>query len=512
MAVERVPGKGRCIVSTQDLRPGDLLIASEPMAYVTCPGGISPEPDMLADAVRRTPLSAGARQQLLDLFAGEAQPPEQDEEGGTAHGIAGGGGTGNNSSSTGGGGSNGAPRPLTEEDLDDDRLYGIIGCNSFGEEFHDIPTTRLQLQHARRQRQLLGRLGPGCDTTVAAEPRSAVADLAAGSGSGEGEGPGNEEVEAEDLGRGHLGLWPSFSMLNHSCLPNAINYVVGDRMLVFAARHVPKGHEVCINYLGRSSLRPVEERQAALSAAYLFACDCTRCRTELLLAAGGPAAQRAAEQIEELVARCDRRSEELNDLAGADAGAGAGAAAAELHRILEDVRQDVRQLDGVIAAAVQSLPPMPQASLPQGTGGPCRPAPPAAPGGSSASQHGQGQGAGGNAALWLAASAFDLLGQLTMVSELAGNVDRTALPALERQLSVCAAVAPHSDLHMYLSVKWLSLVQRAKGPGSDEAAAAGAAVRELLRGRYGGTAGGLSEEALDELMAGAACGLSYIAV
>lgn len=117
------------------------------------------------------------------------------------------------------------------------------GCNSFGEEFHDIPTTRLQLQHARRQRQLLGRLGPGCDTTVAAEPRSAVADLAAGSGSGEGEGPGNEEVEAEDLGRGHLGLWPSFSMLNHSCLPNAINYVVGDRMLVFAARHVPKvGH------------------------------------------------------------------------------------------------------------------------------------------------------------------------------------------------------------------------------------------------------------------------------
>lgn len=216
--------------------------------------------------------------------------------------------------------------------------------------------------------------------------------------------------------------------------------------------------------------------------------------------------------VQELVARCDRRSEELNDLAGADAGAGAGAAAAELHRILEDVRQDVRQLDGVIAAAVQSLPPMPQASLPQGTGGPCRPAPPAAPGGSSASQHGQGQGAGGNAALWLAASAFDLLGQLTMVSELAGNVDRTALPALERQLSVCAAVAPHSDLHMYLSVKWLSLVQRAKGPGSDEAAAAGAAVRELLRGRYGGTAGGLSEEALDELMAGAACGLSYIAV
>ncbi len=50
VAVQRLPGKGRCIVSTRDLRPGDLLIASEPLAYVTCPGGISPEADVLADA------------------------------------------------------------------------------------------------------------------------------------------------------------------------------------------------------------------------------------------------------------------------------------------------------------------------------------------------------------------------------------------------------------------------------------------------------------------------------
>ncbi len=77
-------------------------------------------------SVRRTPLSAGARQQLLDLFAGEAQPSEEDEDDGTAHGIAKGECEGN-SSSTGGGGGGGAPRPLTEGELDDDRLYGIIG-------------------------------------------------------------------------------------------------------------------------------------------------------------------------------------------------------------------------------------------------------------------------------------------------------------------------------------------------------------------------------------------------
>lgn len=39
---------------------------------------------------------------------------------------------------------------------------------------------------------------------------------------------------------GHLGLWPAFSLMNHSCVPSAVNYVGGDVMAVHAARHIPK--------------------------------------------------------------------------------------------------------------------------------------------------------------------------------------------------------------------------------------------------------------------------------
>ena len=38
---------------------------------------------------------------------------------------------------------------------------------------------------------------------------------------------------------------------------------------------------MCINYLGRGSLAPVEERQEALSEGYGFDCTCPRCTAEL---------------------------------------------------------------------------------------------------------------------------------------------------------------------------------------------------------------------------------------
>lgn len=51
------------------------------------------------------------------------------------------------------------------------------------------------------------------------------------------------ESWADGGGVGHLGLWPAFSLLNHSCLPSAVNYVVGDLMVVHAGRHVSKVSE-----------------------------------------------------------------------------------------------------------------------------------------------------------------------------------------------------------------------------------------------------------------------------
>ena len=65
-------------------------------------------------------------------------------------------------------------------------------------------------------------------------------------------------------------------MFNHSCSNNAIIYTSGDKMVVRAARSIARGEEVCINYLGRGSLLPVEMRQEALAEGYGFSCGCER--------------------------------------------------------------------------------------------------------------------------------------------------------------------------------------------------------------------------------------------
>lgn len=36
--------------------------------------------------------------------------------------------------------------------------------------------------------------------------------------------------------RSHVGLWPGFALLNHSCAPNCVQYVVGSTMTVRAVQ------------------------------------------------------------------------------------------------------------------------------------------------------------------------------------------------------------------------------------------------------------------------------------
>ncbi len=91
----------------------------------------------------------------------------------------------------------------------------------------------------------------------------------------------------------HLGLWLDFAMFNHSCVNNAVNWTLEDKMIVRASRNIekvcaqasgvksypslsPQGEEICINYLGRGCLTPVELRQETLSSGYGFSCCCPR--------------------------------------------------------------------------------------------------------------------------------------------------------------------------------------------------------------------------------------------
>ncbi|XP_010249391.1 PREDICTED: histone-lysine N-methyltransferase ASHR2 [Nelumbo nucifera] len=82
------------------------------------------------------------------------------------------------------------------------------------------------------------------------------------------------------------GIYPNASFFNHDCLPNAcrFDYVdgVGDGntdIIVRAVHEVPEGREICLSYF------PVnwryKERQTRLREDYGFECGCDRCRVEV---------------------------------------------------------------------------------------------------------------------------------------------------------------------------------------------------------------------------------------
>ena len=94
---------------------------------------------------------------------------------------------------------------------------------------------------------------------------------------------------AEDAGAAALreltpesvtGLWPEFSLLNHSCSPNAVAVVVGQQLLLRATAPILGGEEVTVSYLGKERFAPVARRRAMLQGFYGFHCQCERCMCE----------------------------------------------------------------------------------------------------------------------------------------------------------------------------------------------------------------------------------------
>ncbi|MEW5303772.1 MAG: hypothetical protein WDW36_006431 [Sanguina aurantia] len=85
--------------------------------------------------------------------------------------------------------------------------------------------------------------------------------------------------------RSFAGMWGSFSLLNHSCAPNASHLVVDQQMVVHAAHPISSGEEMSINYFGARVLQPVEERRKYLRDSYGFECRCPRCTFESSLPA-----------------------------------------------------------------------------------------------------------------------------------------------------------------------------------------------------------------------------------
>jgi len=74
------------------------------------------------------------------------------------------------------------------------------------------------------------------------------------------------------------GIYPSASMMNHSCVPAIINSFQGIRLVVRAVAPLSAGAEVTNCYGPHYRRHEWAERQEMLSSQYSFRCSCTACR------------------------------------------------------------------------------------------------------------------------------------------------------------------------------------------------------------------------------------------
>ncbi|KAI3972882.1 hypothetical protein MKX01_019540 [Papaver californicum] len=72
------------------------------------------------------------------------------------------------------------------------------------------------------------------------------------------------------------GLYPVISIINHSCSPNAVLVFEGRRAVVRAVELIPQGTEVFISYV--ETAESTAARQKALKEQYFFTCSCPCCR------------------------------------------------------------------------------------------------------------------------------------------------------------------------------------------------------------------------------------------
>jgi len=74
------------------------------------------------------------------------------------------------------------------------------------------------------------------------------------------------------------GLWIMPSYINHSCWPNSVRSFLGNLLIVRAARDIPEGEEITINYIENQS--GLQERQKAFYSEWGFNCKCALCEIE----------------------------------------------------------------------------------------------------------------------------------------------------------------------------------------------------------------------------------------
>ena len=73
-------------------------------------------------------------------------------------------------------------------------------------------------------------------------------------------------------------IFPSASMMNHSCDPSVINSFYKNRIVVKAIKHMAEGEEIFNCYGPDFRRMNKEDRQASLKFQYRFSCSCVKCK------------------------------------------------------------------------------------------------------------------------------------------------------------------------------------------------------------------------------------------
>ncbi|XP_064095587.1 SET and MYND domain-containing protein 4-like [Macrobrachium nipponense] len=85
------------------------------------------------------------------------------------------------------------------------------------------------------------------------------------------------------------GIYPTLSLVNHSCNPSAKHYTRGRNMILRAVRPIAAGEEVTISYTPDYLDEEREKRRKHLAEKYHIACECDACQFEWQTASKLPA-------------------------------------------------------------------------------------------------------------------------------------------------------------------------------------------------------------------------------
>jgi len=234
--VVMIEGKGRGVVATSDLKSGDLVMVSEPLLCLRAKEGRQPDAaalvdealrrgihtskwmsDYLYDGTDRSAAKVPDLRQWRELAAvrddGRPLTATAPSEDSTDAGIS---------------------RPAAVQVLAQKKKKVASKAGGFGAAVRGVKAGRNSIEAVQAEKRRITRLIKfNC---YGDEHDDRAADACRG-----------EQPEA------HIGVWPEMALLNHSCSPNSINYVLGSGSahVVRAAVPIRAGSEVTISYLGR---------------------------------------------------------------------------------------------------------------------------------------------------------------------------------------------------------------------------------------------------------------------